>query len=176
MNGIEIGKYRLLTADKMEIKDFQNCLQQLLLFANCYESRFFNTVVICSEVMGQRGLTRIQGRIHIHVELSKQKPPGKKPPEYLDEWERKLRPLIARDGHRFKVFLWESIPGRQTMYDSYILTDQCGIFLHRLDCRSASHANSTDWNLLGEDTRIKRLQDYDPVMSPFRLVCERKIT
>ena len=145
-------------------------------YMNYHEARFFNTVMLCSELMGQRGQARLSGRIHIHAEAAKQKPIGKTVQEHLDEWEQRLGPLVRQDGHRFNVFLWESIPNAQTMYDSYILTDQCGVFLHRLDCRTYSHANSTDWCLLDEDVRQRRWSDYDPVVSPFKLLENREIS
>jgi hypothetical protein len=143
---------------------------------NCHESRYFNTITICSNLMGQRGHARLQGRIYIHAEASKQKPYGRPLCDYLDTWEQKLRPLIATDNHRFKVFLWDSLPGSESMHDRYILTDQCGISTPGgLDCRIHSHANSTDWSLLDEDVRNRRLQDYDPAVSPYNLLGDREI-
>ncbi len=139
-------------------------------------SRYFDTVTICSNVMGQRGHARLKGRIHIHAELKHQKPEGKEIGDYLDDWEQKLRPLIEADGHRFRVFLWESLSGQEKMHDRFILTDQCGISVPGgLDCRIHSHANSTDWNLLDEETRRRRLEDYDPAISPFKLLGERAV-
>ncbi len=144
---------------------------------NSHESRYFDTVTICSNVLGQRGHARLQGRIDIHAELGKQKPDGGTVEKYLDAWEQKLRPLIAADGHRFRVFLWESLPGSESMHDRFILTDQCGISVPGgLDCRSYSYANSTDWSLLDEDVRIERWKDYDPPVSPFNLVEHREIS
>ena len=143
---------------------------------NSHESRYFDTITICSNVMGQRGHARLHGRIYIHAEAGKQKPYGRSINDYLDAWEQKIRPLIAVDGHRFKVFLWESLPGSESMHDRFILTDQCGISVPGgLDCRSHSHRNSTDWSLLDEDVRIRRWNDYDPVVSPFNLLGEREI-
>jgi len=144
---------------------------------NAQESRYFNTVTICSNVMGQRRHTRLQGRIDIHAEAGKQKPYGQTVEEYLTEWDRKLRPLIAADGHRFRVFLWESLPSSESMHDRFILTDQCGISTPGgLDCRTHSHANSTDWSLLDEDVRQRRWNEYDPPVSPFNLLGEREIS
>jgi hypothetical protein len=143
---------------------------------NSHESRYFDTITVCSNVMGQRGHTRLQGRIHIHAEFRKQRPYGRSISDYFSAWEQKLRPLIATDRHRFKVFLWESLPGSESMHDRFILTDQCGISVPGgLDCRRHSHANSTDWSLLDEDARRRRLQDYDPAVSPFNLLGEREL-
>lgn len=147
-------------------------------YMNYNNSRFFDTIELCSELMGQRGHARLTGRIHIHAEGAQQdKKTGREKTiqEHLDGWSQKLGPLVKKDGHRFKVFLWEKQPDGQTMYDSYILTDQCGVFLHRLDCRTHSQANITEWNLLDEDARVRRLIDYDPVSSPFKLIGEIEI-
>ncbi len=141
------------------------------------QERFFKTIEICSNLMGQRGHTRLQGRIHIHAELRKQKPDGLTLNDYLGAWERKIRPLIGIDGHRFKVFLWESLPGSESLHDRFVLTDQCGISVPGgLDCRTHTHPNTTDWNLLDEDVRVKRWNEYEPLVSPFRLLGEREVS
>ena len=102
---------------------------------------------------------------------------GKEVADYLDDWEQKLRPLIKADGHRFRVFLWESLSGQESMHDRFILTDQCRVSVPGgLDCRRHSHANSTDWNLLDEEARRRRLEDYDPAISPFKLLGERVVS
>lgn len=144
---------------------------------NSHESRYFDTVTISSNAMGQRGHARLQGRIDIHAEARKQKPDGRSVSDYLDAWEQKLRRLIATDGRRFRVFLWESLPGSQSMHDRFILTNQCGISVPGgLDCRTHSHANSTDWSLLDEKVRQRRWSEYDPPSSPFNLVDGREIS
>ena len=143
---------------------------------NSQESRYFDTITICSNMVGQRGQARAHGRIDIHAEAGKQKPIGRTISDYLTAWEQKLRPLIAADGHRFRVFLWESLPGSESMHDRFILTDQCGISAPGgLDCRTHSHANSTDWSLLDEDVRVRRWSEYDPPVSPFKLLGDREI-
>jgi len=176
---------RTLTLTKSDA-DYRTALAPILRHArslslidpwlNSHESRYFDTVTICSNVMGQRGHARLQGRIHIHAEAGQQKPYGRNIIEYLDAWEQKLHPLIAADNHRFKVFLWEALPGSQSLHDRFILTDQCGMSVPGgLDCRRYSHANSTDWSLLDEDVRQLRWTEYDPTVSPFKLVGEREI-
>ena len=140
-------------------------------YLNSQESRYFDTVTICSNVLGQRGHARLHGRIDIHAEAGKQKPYGQTVANYLTAWEQKLRPLITTDNHRFRVFLWESLPRSESMHDRFILTDQCGISTPGgLDCRTYSHANNTDWSLLDEDVRLRRWNDYDPPVSPFNLL------
>lgn len=181
----ESRRIRTLTLTK-SLADYRAALAPILRHArslalidpwlNSQESRYFNTVTICSNMMGQRGHARLQGRIHIHAEAGQQKPYNRTLTDYLNAWEQKLRILIAADGHRFKVFLWESLPGSQSLHDRFILTDQCGISAPGgLDCRSHSHANSTDWSLLDEDVRQQRLNDYDPLLSPFKLLGDREI-
>lgn len=143
---------------------------------NSQESRYFDTITICSNVLGQRGHARLHGRIDIHAEAGKQKPYGQSVADYLTSWEQKLRPLITADNHRFRVFLWESLPGSESMHDRFILTDQCGVSTPGgLDCRTHSHANSTDWSLLDEDVRLRRWNEYDPAVSPFNLLGNREI-
>jgi hypothetical protein len=143
---------------------------------NSSESRYFDTVAICSNVMGLRGYTRLLGRIDINAEAGKQKPDGRSTTDYLADWEQKLRPLAAADGHRFRVFLWESLPGSEHLHDRFILTDQCGISAPGgLDCRTHSHANTTDWSLLDEDVRLRRWNEYDPPASSFKLLARKEI-
>ena len=174
-----LSRQRTLTLTKCEA-DYRSALASILRHAkslslvdpwlNTQESRYFDTVRVCSEVMGQRGHARLLGRVHIHAEFGKQKPDGKSLNEYLENWGKKLNQLKRQDGHRFKVFLWESLPGSERLHDRFILTDQCGISVPGgLDCRTHSRANSTNWNLLDENARILRLNDYDPQISPFSL-------
>ncbi len=68
--------------------------------------------------------------------------------------------------------LWENLANSQTMYDSYIFTDQCWVFVHRLDCRTNSQPNTTIWNLVDDKLWRERLLDYTLQMSPFKQVCE----
>jgi len=145
-------------------------------YMNSRESRYFDTITLCSNLMGQRVHARLQGRIHIHAEADQQKPYGKTITWYLDAWEQKLRPLIATDEHRFKVFIWESLDDSESMHDRFILTDQCGISAPGgLDCRTYGHANSTDWSLLDEEVRQRRWNEYDPPVSPFNLLGDRVV-
>ena len=141
---------------------------------NCQQSRFFDTISICSNLLGQRGHNRLPGRIDIHAEAKNQTP--KNPDACLVDWERKLRSLVSNDKHRFRVFLWESKPGSESMHDRYILTDQCGLSISGgLDCRKHSHPNSTIWSLVADEDRRKLWADYDPSSSPFKLLAKTEI-
>jgi hypothetical protein len=147
-------------------------------YMSCCDSRFFNTVKICIDLLGQRGHAVLPACIHIHA--------GNPQDIYyhpesvvncLSVWEQYLRPLMdTQHPHHFKVFLWEAYPGRETFHDRYILTDQCGISIPSgLDCRVDSAPNSTTWSLLDEEDRKRRLQDFDPATSSFRLSGERDV-
>lgn len=138
---------------------------------NSQESRWFDTVSICSNLMGQRGQVRLQGRIDIHAEARRQKPESLSLADHLKSWKQKLQPLSSADRHRFRVFLWESLSYSKSLHDRFILTDQCGISAPGgLDCRTHSCPNSTDWSLLDEDVRIGRWSDYDISTSPFKFL------
>ncbi len=151
-------------------------LQLVDVYLNSQETRYFNTVDLCSELMGQRVQERLAGRIDIHAEAKRQKPDGLTIDQYLDAWEGKLRPLVARDHHRFRVHLWECPMGGESMHDRFILTDQCAVSAPGgLDCRAYSHANSTNWTLLDESARTRRWSDYDPATSPFQRVGYREV-
>jgi hypothetical protein len=176
----EARRGRTLTLNK-SAADYRSALAPLVRHArvvqlvdpylNSDEKRYFSTVDLCSELMGQRVQERLAGRIDIHALAKRQKPDGLTIQQYLDAWESKLRPLVARDHHRFRVHLWECPPGGESMHDRFILTDQCAVSVPGgLDCRSGSHPNSTDWTLLDEDARTRRWSDYDPATSPFQRV------
>ena len=125
---------RSLTLRKCK-DDYRKCLTPILRYAraltlvdpyfNTKDSRFFDTIKLCSNLMGRRpGLDRLQGRIHIHVDKKKQRleedeGSGSRPyKEYLDSWEDKLRTLNCKDGHQFKVFLW-NLHQRHSMIVSF---------------------------------------------------------
>lgn len=171
---------------KKREEDYQAALAPILRHAraltlidpylNSHEARFFNTVHICSELMGKRGHAPLPGRIHIHAEMKRQRLDGGSLEDYLDAWEKKLRRLKSKDGHRFKVFLWESLPSSETLHDRFILTDQCGVGVQGgLDCRPESAANDTVWSLLEEEDRRTWLEKFTPKTSPYKLSGEREI-
>lgn len=152
-------------------------LQLVDPYLNAQETRYFTTVDLCSELMGRRVQERLAGRIDVHAEAKRQRPDGLAIEQHLDAWENRLRPLVARDHHRFRVHLWECQPGGESMHDRFILTDQCAVSVPGgLDCRAHSHANSTNWALLDEDARTRRWSDYDPATSPFQRVGYREVT
>jgi hypothetical protein len=126
--------------------------------------------------MGKRGHAPLLGRIHIHAEMKRQKPEGGSLKDYLDAWETKLRLLKNKTGHRFKIFLWESLPSSETIHDRFILTDQCGVGVQGgLDCRAESAANKTLWSLLDEEDRRIWLEAVTPATSPYKFLDEREV-
>ena len=182
-----LSRQRSLTLKKYEA-DYRatfapilRCARALTLvdpYLNNHEPRWFDTIRICSELMGQRGYSPLQGRIYIHAEKKHQESRYDRYDlslkDYLDAWEEKLRPLKRRDGHRFKVFLWESLS--ETPHDRFVLTDQCGVGVPGgLDCRSKSDANSTTWFLLDEKDRKIWLDRVTPETSPYRFLCSREV-
>ena len=149
-------------------------------YMSCYEPRFFEVVQMCVDMLGQRGYEIVPGRIHIHAGNPERAPRNRnreKAKDRLDEWERKLRPLIdARHPHKFRVFLWAERPGGERMHDRFILTDQIGIVVPGgLDHQENIVPGSTDWTLLDEEARIRRLEAFDPPTSPFALKGQRTI-
>jgi hypothetical protein len=145
-------------------------------YLNPYEDRFFDTVDLCAQLLGQRGFNVRPGRIHIHagdptVSNARNREAVSK---RLAAWAGKLQPLVGQYGHRFKVFLWGKHPGGERFHDRYILTDQCGISVPGgLDY--GNPPGRTTWTLLDNNTRINRLQDYDPPTSPFNFLGDREI-
>src|SRR5215217_3934273 len=160
--------------------DYRNALMPVLRHAraltlvdpymSCQESRYFNTVKLCADLLGQRGHDVLRGRIHIHAGNPER---DSNNPEMVEDrlsaWERKLRPLIdAWHPHRFRVFLWDQRAGGERLHERYILTDQVGIAVTAgLDYRDHSAPKSTTWALLDEKDRARRLEDYDRATSPF---------
>lgn len=177
------SRRRSLTLTKCEA-DYRAALAPLLRHAktlslvdpylSCHDARFFDTVRICAELVGQRGHAVLPCRVHIHAGNPSPEPV----PDRLNAWDRQLRPLIdPQHPHRFKVFLWGTRSGGETLHDRYILTDQCGVSVPSgLDCRVHSVPNSTTWSLLDEEDRARRLQDYEPVTSPFQWLGEREVS
>lgn len=171
---------RTLTLSKSE-DDYRQALAPILRHAktldlvdpyfNTRESRYLKTIEIASALLGGRPQGRLSARIRIHADLSRQKPQDFPLEDYLFQWKTMLAPLQSDHGHRFQVFLWRAVEDGEIMHDRFILTDQCGISAPAgLDCRGAhSHANSTDWNLLDESVRARRLRDYVAGIGPFEL-------
>jgi len=144
-------------------------------YMSCHNSRFFDTVHLCLDLTGQRGHTPLPARIHIHAgDPQEDYSHQESVPNRLAAWEQQLRSF--QHPHHITIFLWGSHPGGETLHDRYILTDQCGISVPAgLDCRTSSTPNSTTWSLLDEADRIKRLQDFDPATSPYRLLGKREL-
>jgi len=141
-----------------------------------HERRFYGTVELCAQLLGQRGFETRAGRIHIHAGDPTARTARNQEPvrDRLAAWASRLQPLVRRFRHRFKVFLWGRRPGGELFHDRYILTDQCGISVPAgLDYRNPP--SRTTWTLLDNSTYLSRLQDYDQPTSPFDLLGMREI-
>ena len=144
------------------------------------KQRFYNTIKICSNMLGQRGHNRLSGRVDIHVAEGENK--GKKDYEteedFFDACKRRLQPLIKQDGHRFRVFIWKRKEDSysESMHDRYIITDQFGISVsYGLDCNPKS-SDRTRWGFLPEEDRDEQLSLHNPSTSSFDFVGSREFS
>ena len=174
------GRRRTLSLTK-SIVQYSNVLGPVLRHArslklidpwfNPMERRYYNTLEICSKILGQRSRTPTP---RIDINVSKNKEDNRTLEEYFAAWKQKLDPLIKKYALRFRVYLWESGPSFESIHDRFILTDQCGISAPwGLDC--LEHSNkSTDWNFLDEEVRLKRWREYNPSVKPPNLIDSRE--
>lgn len=146
-------------------------------YMSCRNSRFFDTVRICTELLGQRGHEVLPARVHIHAgDPQRDREYQESVIDRLSAWEQQLRPIKGL--HRFKVFLWGKKPGGEDFHDRHILTNQCGISVPGgLDCRNPSHSapNTTTWNLVDEEDRRRLLQSVNPPTNLYQLLGEREV-
>lgn len=127
--------------------------------------RFYNTIKICSNLLGNRKHDRLHGRIDIH--LAEKQEDG-----FFDTCERKLKPLIDNDGHCFRIFIWKK--PKWEWHNRYILTDQCGINVSwGLDCPNQPNGKD-DWSLLSHKRRIELLGEFCPKVNRSDFVGEKK--
>jgi hypothetical protein len=135
------------------------------------DGRFFKTLDLCSSLLGRRRHERLKGRIHIHTHRDKQEPDGYCDSEHMDKWEKALRPLVQRDGHQFKVFLWREEPGGEPFHDRFLITEQCGISIPSgLAIPNRKTPGSTVWTLLDADDVSNLIAKIDPATRTFQLV------
>ena len=148
-----------------------------------HKDRFYRTVSICSELMGQRGSTRRKGIIEIHAgdptkDVDAQHADGRpeSKTERLHAWRDVLTPLAAQHGHRFRVFMWRRKDGGWKPHDRYIITDQCGMSTPGgLDCWEGENGPSTDWSLLEYESLAGRLRDFQPCKSQYECLLQGEI-
>jgi hypothetical protein len=141
----------------------------------------FRPVRLALDLLGRRPSGPVEGRVRIHVGN-----PGRRLLAYqlaeiearLQEWEESIRPILRHGiGHRVTVFLWDQgfDLTRARAHDRFVLTDQCGISVPGgLDCYPSA-TDTTDWILLDEDIRRRRLDQYTPGIGPFSLLGSREI-
>lgn len=125
-------------------------------YMSCRKERFFHTVQHCADLLGKRDGRQQRGLVHIHAGDPQNDPDSshrESSNDRLRRWGEELRPVIARWGHRFEVFLWKNIAGGKTFHDRYLITDQCGVRapggLDFVD--DATRANISSWALLEHD-------------------------
>ena len=163
---------------KKTLDDYERYLAPVLRYArslkiidpwlNPLEQRYYNTLKICSRILGRRVHAQPSPRIDIHVAENKDN--NQTIENYFATWKQKLNPLIKEYGHHFRIYLWGSGPNFESMHDRFILTDQCGISVPwGLDCLERSNKN-TDWSFLDEEVRLRRWSEYDPRTRPSDLV------
>ena len=171
------GRRRTLSVKKT-LDDYKRYLTPVLRYArslklidpwlNPLELRYYNTLEICSRILGHRVHSQPSPRIDIHVAESKDN--NQTIEDYFATWKQKLNPLIGEYGHHFRIYLWGSGPNSESMHDRFILTDQCGISVPwGLDCLKRSN-RSTDWSFLDEEVRLRRWGEYDPRTRPSDLI------
>lgn len=147
-------------------------------YMNSQDQKFTRVIDICSRLMGQRAHDRLEGRIHIHTHKENQKPDGRDENSYLSNWEAILRPLSQRDRHRFKIFFWRNNAGGPPFHDRYLITDQCGLSVPSgLDLPNRRNPGTTAFSLLDEEDRLKILENFNEVTSPYetRATWQREI-
>ena len=178
---------RTLSVNRTQ-KDYEHYLARILRYARRLvlidpylnpEEKYLDTIEICSNMLGKRResqdrFSNCSIRIHAEDKGFKYEHGTSDVENYFDSWGEKLRPLIEKYGHSFKVFLWKS--GSNSMHDRFILTDQCGISVPwGLDCPNKPKKDTdTDWGLLDEETRLKRWEQYDPIINNEMLLKDRE--
>ena len=122
-------------------------------YITCRKDRFFDTVQQCAALLGKRDGKQEPGYIHIHAGNPQQDPEDghrETAVDRLDRWEVALEPVVAQNGHSFRVSLWANKADGKNFHDRYILTDQCGVDAPGgLDFGTdPTRANLSGWRLL----------------------------
>jgi len=181
-----LERRRSLPLQKTE-KDYRQALAPILSYAksvtlvdpyfNAQDAKYTDMLRLCSDLTGKRRHERARGRIDIHADITKQKPESADETGIVNLWRNVIQPLVAQDGHRFRVFLWRSRAGGRAFHDRYLFTSQCAISMpHGLDIEQRRTPSLTTWSLLDEDVHLKSLEDYDPATSPFDLIADCEMT
>lgn len=151
-------------------------------YMTCVQSRFFDTVQQCANLLGKHDGRQARGLIQIHAGDPRylgDDAYNETAADRLDRWERELKPVIAQWGHKFEVTLWANRSGGKKFHDRYLITDQCGISMPGgQDFESdPTRANLTTWSWLEPPIiRDILLQEFHPVKSPYLLLGSRRIT
>ena len=139
------------------------------------KSRFYNTIEICSSLLGKRRQRhdRLPGRIDIHLAegLEKGKKSNEPKEDFFDACEEKLQQLIDKDSHCFRVFIWKE---SRLQHNRYILTDQFGIIAPwGLDCGNQS-IKKDYWSPLPKRELDELWDQFHPEVNRSELVGRKK--
>lgn len=150
-------------------------------YLTCRKDRFFDTVQHCAALLGNRDGRQEVGQIRIHagnpqedLEHAHREPAA----DRLDRWERALQPVVAQNGHSFRVSLWANQAGGKNFHDRYIITDQCGVDAPGgLDfITDATRANLSGWRLLEYQEIMDILtREFHERKSPYRHLGTREV-
>jgi hypothetical protein len=178
------GRKRSVRFAKTE-SHLRSCLGPLLRYAQkltlidpymtCRESRFFNTVQHCADLLGNHDGRVSPGVIHIHAGDPETVGPDEhheSKSDRLDRWKRELGPVARHWGHCFRVLLWKRKRGGASFHDRYLITDQCGVdvpggldFVPDVD---EDRANSTTCSVLeAEQINAILLDEFHHHKSPY---------
>lgn len=150
-------------------------------YLSCRKDRFFDTVQHCAALLGNRDGRQDTGQIRIHAgDPSDDPDPAHRESaiDRLDRWKRALQPVIAQNGHSFRVSLWANRAGGKNFHDRYIITDQCGVDAPGgLDfITDASRANLSGWRLLEHQEIVDILtREFHERKSPYRHLGSREV-
>lgn len=145
-----------------------------------HDQKFKNFLNICIEQMGQRGASKLPGRIQIHTgDPNADSYHSESIDERLNAWEKCMKELSLESiPHRIKILMRKKRDDRngKKFHDRFILTDQCCIDIPLgTDTYYESTPNSTTWALLDYEDMRKKAEEIDPAMKFYDTLGERLI-
>lgn len=135
--------------------------------------RFTDTIMLCGQLLGNRGGDALQGIIEIHTSDACERRNTPRPvPEELARWRRwiadEFKTVCPR--HTATISIWAEQTGGERFHDRFLITDQAGFSVAGgLDCVKAPFGtpSETVWTLLDEQDRQAWLRKFQPGMSPY---------
>lgn len=143
--------------------------------------RWLNIIELLGQLVGRQansGPSSWRPRIHIHAGDCTKEPGAPTPANRLNVWGQELDKLPR--SFRVTVFIWGKDISKPDMHDRYVITNQCGITCPGgLDCypdnSSSDEAKATStWTLMGEDSRVQHLGEFDENTGLYRLLDKRE--